>query len=264
MRIKHASLSVSGPVRPQNEDAISFWQPSSQAEWRNRGAIVILADGVGGQDRGEVASNTAATIACRAFCEGRTGAAPGQLLFEIFNAANIAVFDANIKSNGKAGKMATTLTVSIFRHNEVNVGHVGDCRVYLVQQGRIRRLTNDHSYAGVQLKLGLITVEDAINSPLRSVLTRSLGQEPTVRADYHTAQVSAGDVLVQCCDGLWTKINDGEIQSIVARMTPEDACRELVTLAERRGADDNLSVQVVQIEAIERLSYYRGVPTYQK
>jgi serine/threonine-protein kinase len=264
MRIKHASLSVPGPVRPHNEDAISFWQPSTDADWRSRGAVVILADGVGGQDFGEIASNTASTIACRAFCEGRTGAEPGQLLYEMFNAANIAVYDANLKSHGKTGKMATTLTVSIFRHNEVNVGHVGDCRVYLVQQGRIRRITNDHSYAGVQLKLGLITVEDALNSPLRSVLTRSLGQEPVVRADYHTAQVSAGDILVQCCDGLWTKITDGEIQSIVTRLSPEEACRELVALAERRDADDNLSVQVVQVTAIERLSYYRGVPTYQK
>jgi serine/threonine-protein kinase len=125
-------------------------------------------------------------------------------------------------------------------------------------------MTNDHSYAGVQLKLGLITVEDAVNSPLRSVLTRSLGQEPVVRADYHTATVTSGDVLVQCCDGVWTKLNDGEIQSVATRLEPEEACRELVNMAERRGADDNLSVQVVKIEAVERLSYYRGLPTYQK
>jgi serine/threonine-protein kinase len=136
--------------------------------------------------------------------------------------------------------------------------------VYLVQQGHIRRVTNDHSYAGVQLKLGLITVEDALNSPLRSVLTRSLGNEPIIRADYHTAQVTPGDVLIQCCDGVWAKINEGEIQNLVGRLQPDEACREIITLAERRGADDNLSVQIVRIDAIERLSYYRGLPTYQK
>jgi serine/threonine protein phosphatase PrpC len=264
MRIKYASLSVSGPVRPHNEDAISFWMPRNAADWRSRGAVAILADGVGGQDRGEVASNTAATVACKAFCNGKPSAAPGQLLFEMFNAANIAVFDANLKGRDGSGKMATTLTVSIFRHNEVHIGHVGDCRVYLIQQGRIRRLTNDHSYAGVQLKLGLITVEDALNSPLRSVLTRSLGPEPTVRADYHNVQVTSGDMVVQCCDGVWTQMNDGEILNLVSRMPPEDACREMVSLAERRGADDNLSVQIMQIEVVERLSYYRGIATYQK
>jgi serine/threonine protein phosphatase PrpC len=264
MRVKQASLSVSGPVRPHNEDAVSSWIPDSETEWRNRGAVVILADGVGGQDRGEIASNLAATVACKTFCSGRQSAEPGQLLFQIFSAANLAVYDANLKSNGKAGKMATTLTVSIFRHNEVNIGHVGDCRCYIVQQGRIRRLTNDHSYAGVQLKLGLITVEDALNSPMRSVLTRSLGNEPMVRADYHTAQVHAGDIVLQCCDGLWAKVTEGEIQDLVMKLTPEEACRELVNLAERRAADDNLSVQIVRIESIERLSYYRGLPTYQK
>jgi serine/threonine protein phosphatase PrpC len=263
MRIKHASLSVSGSVRPHNEDAVTHWQPQSEADWRGRGAVVILADGVGGQERGEIASHTAATVACEVFCQRKPGVAPGQLLFEMFNAANLAVFDANLKTP-KSGKMGTTLTVSIFRNNEVNIGHVGDCRVYLVQHGHIRRVTNDHSYAGVQLKLGLITVEDALNSPLRSVLTRSLGQEAMVRADYHTAQVSPGDVLIQCCDGIWAKINDGEFQNLVGRLPPEEACREIVNLAERRGADDNLSIQIVRIEAIERLSYYRGVPTYQK
>jgi len=263
MQVKYASLSVPGPVRPHNEDSISWWAARTEADWRARGAIAILADGVGGQDRGEVASSTAATTACKHFCECRPGLAPGQILFEIFNAANLAVYDANL-SERDHGKMATTLTVSIYRHNEVHIGHVGDCRVYLIQQGYIRRLTNDHSYAGVQLKLGLITVEDALNSPLRSVLTRSLGQEPTVRADYHSTVVSAGDFVVQCCDGVWTKITEGEIQQIVDKLPPEDACRELISLAEKRGADDNLTVQVVRIESVERLSYYRGLPTYQK
>jgi serine/threonine-protein kinase len=181
----------------------------------------------------------------------------------MFNAANLAVFDANQRTPTE-GRMATTMTVSIYRHNEVHIGHVGDCRVYLVQQGRIRRLTNDHSYAGVQLKLGLITVEDALNSPLRSVLTRSLGQEPVIRADYHSVTVGAGDTIIQCCDGVWAKITEGEIQNLVGRMAPEDACREIVSLAERRSADDNLSVQIIRIDGVERLSYYRGVPTYQK
>ncbi|HUB25384.1 MAG TPA: protein kinase [Tepidisphaeraceae bacterium] len=265
MEIKYASLSVAGPVRPHNEDAVGFWQPSNQADWRSRGAVVVLADGVGGQDRGEIASSTARDAVCKVFCGCRPGTPPGQLLFEMFNAANIAVFDDNIHagSNG-GGKMATTLTVSIFRHNEVNIGHVGDCRVYLIQQGHIRRITNDHSYAGVQLKLGLVTLEDSVNSPLRSVLTRSLGQEPTVRADYHTVVVNAGDALVQMCDGMWVKVTEGEIQSIVGRLPPEEACKELVSLAERRGADDNLSVQVVHVTSVERISYYRGLPTYQK
>lgn len=190
-------------------------------------------------------------------------AAPTQVISQMFSAANIAVYDQNLKQSG-VGRMATTMTVSLFRHNEVNIGHVGDCRVYLVQQGRIRQVTNDHSYAGVQLKLGLINVQEAANSEMRSVLTRSIGQEPTLRVDFHTITVSRGDVIVQMCDGVWTQLTEGEIAEIVTKQTPEEACKSLVTMAERRGADDNLSVQVIQVRGVERLSYYRGRPTFQK
>src|SRR5581483_1851443 len=159
MEIAYASLSTAGPVRPHNEDCIAFWQPTNgdESEWRGRGALVVLADGVGGQERGEVASRMACDAAVEAFTTAKPGAAPNQVLFQMFNAANIAVYDANLKNRHAGGKMATTLTACIYRHNEVTIGHVGDCRVYLVQQGRIRRVTNDHSYAGVQLKLGLVT-----------------------------------------------------------------------------------------------------------
>ncbi len=205
----------------------------------------------------------ACQTAVKAFLESKPLASPTQTLFQIFSAANIAIYDQNVKHNG-AGRMATTMTVSLFRHNEVNIGHVGDCRVYVIQQDRIRRVTNDHSYAGVQLKLGLINVDEAMSSQMRSVLTRSVGQEPTIRVDYHTINVHRGDIVVQMCDGMWSQITEGEIYETVTKQSAEEACKSLVRLAERRGADDNLSVQVIQVQAIERLSYYRGLPTFQK
>jgi serine/threonine protein phosphatase PrpC len=263
MLITYASISTEGPVREQNEDCITCWLPKDQEDWRSRGAITILADGVGGQDRGEVASKMACDAAVKSFLEAKPLAVPTQTLAQIFNAANIAIYDENAKHNG-TGRMATTLTACIFRHNEVNIGHVGDCRVYVIQQGRIRRVTNDHSYAGVQLKLGLINVDEMMSSQMRSVLTRSVGQEPTIRVDYHTINVHRGDIIVQMCDGMWTQITEGEIYEAATKQLPEEACKSLVKLAERRGADDNLSVQIIQVQAIERLSYYRGLPTYQK
>jgi serine/threonine-protein kinase len=263
MQISYGALSTEGPVRPNNEDSIAFWQPKSEADWRNRGAIAVLADGVGGQSQGEVASKLASEAVLKVFLESKPLAPPAQILFQMFAAANIAVYDQNVKHNG-AGRMATTLTVSLFRHNEVNVGHVGDCRVYAIQQGRIRRVTNDHSYAGVQLKLGLITVQEAMNSEMRSVLTRTVGQEPVIRVDYHTINVHGGDIIVQMCDGMWSQLTEGEILEVVQKQPAEEACKMLVRMAERRGADDNLSIQVVQVQAIERLSYYRGLPTFQK
>jgi serine/threonine protein phosphatase PrpC len=263
MLITYAALSTAGPVRDQNEDCITCWQPKNQEEWRSHGAIAILADGVGGQARGEVASQMACDTAMKTFMEAKPLAAPNQTLYQMFVAANVAIYDQNIK-HSTVGRMATTMTISLFRHNEVNIGHVGDCRVYAIQQGRIRRVTNDHSYAGIQLKLGLITVDEAMSSQMRSVLTRTVGQEPTIRADYHTISVHRGDIIVQMCDGMWTQLTEGEIYDVVSKQSPQDACKTLTMMAERRGADDNLSVQIIQVQAIERLSYYRGLPTYQK
>jgi serine/threonine protein phosphatase PrpC len=264
MQIGYAFYSTEGPVRPHNEDSVAFWQPVDPADWRTRGALVVLADGIGGQDRGEVASRLACDTAIKTFTESDEGVAPNQLLFRVFTASNLAIYDQNLSDRYGAGRMATTMTACLFRHNEVTIGHVGDCRVYLLQDGQIRRLTNDHSYAGVQLKLGLVNVQEAASSEFRSVLTRSVGQEPTIRVDVHVAQVRPGDVIVQCCDGVWSKITEGEILSVASKMAPAEAARELVRLAEKRNADDNLTAQVVRVEGIERLSYYRGLPTYQK
>src|SRR6185312_9017043 len=263
MELVYAGLSSAGPVRQNNEDCLEFWQPQTPEEWRTRGAVAILADGVGGHGHGEVASRLACERARGAFLESKPGATPNQLLWQMFNNANVAVYDAGMDARAE-GRMLTTLTISIYRNNEVSIGHVGDCRVYAIQQVRIRRVTSDHSYAGVQLKLGIVTVEEAANSQLRSVLTRSVGQDAMIRIDTHTVVVNRGDKLVQCTDGLWCFVTEREIYDIVCKNPPDEACKRLIDLATKRGGDNNLTVQVIGIEGVERLSYYRGVPMYQK
>jgi serine/threonine-protein kinase len=263
MQIRYSSLSVAGPVRTKNEDCVGAWEPVDQAERRTRGYLLALADGVGGQARGEVASRLAVDVALREFKSAAPGTAPNQVIWKIFNAANLAIYDEVLKAPA-AGKMATTLLAGIFRNNELTVGHVGDCRLYLFQDGRLRRLTNDHSYAGVQLKLGLITVEEAKNSPNRSLLTRSVGQEPMIRVDYHRILLNRGDRILQCCDGLYSCVTEGEIFNLLSKLDPEQACRELVGLAERRLSDDNISCQIAHVDAVEKLSFYGGRKFYEK
>ena len=264
MRIRHAHLSTEGSARENNEDSVACWEPDAVQQWRSHGALVVIADGMGGQVRGEVASRMACDRMVAHFTAAPPLADPGQVVRDGIAAANLAVYDDNMNRQRDWGRMATTLTACLFRNDEVTVGHVGDCRVYLVQQGRIRQLTADHSYAAVQQKLGLISAHEAADSEHRSVLTRSVGNDPFVRADVTSAKVQVGDVVVQCCDGLWSKVTDGEILSVVTRLPPEEACRELVRLAEKRFADDNLTVQVVQVVDIERRSNYRGPPAYWK
>jgi serine/threonine-protein kinase len=263
MQIRYSSLSVVGPVRTNNEDCVASWEPPDEPERRARGSVLIMADGVGGQARGEVASHLAAETSLKEFLAAAPGTAPNQVLWKMFNAANIAVYDDSIK-HATQGRMATTLLISIFRNNELAVGHVGDCRLYLFQEGRLRRLTNDHSYAGVQLKLGLITVEEAKNSPNRSLLTRSVGQDPMIRVDYHRVVLNRGDRVLLCTDGLYSCVTEGEIFNAVSKLEPEAACKELVNLAERRMGEDNISCQIAHVEAIEKLSFYGGKAIYER
>ncbi len=263
MQIRYSSLSVVGPVRKNNEDYVGAWEPPGEVERRTRGYVLALADGVGGQARGEVASQMAVTTVLREFENAAPGTAPNQVIWKMFNAANLAIYDDTMRNPSK-GKMATTLLVAIFRNNEVTIGHVGDCRLYLFQDGRLRRITNDHSYAGVQLKLGLITVEEAKNSPNRSLLTRSVGQEPMIRVDYHRILLNRGDRVLQCTDGLYSCVTEGEIFNAITKLEPDAACRMLIDLVERRMGEDNISCQIAHVDAVEKLSYYGGREIYEK
>ncbi|HTP64736.1 MAG TPA: protein kinase [Geobacteraceae bacterium] len=263
MELTYAELSSPGPARENNEDFVGFWQPDTLEEKRGRGAVAALADGVGGLARGEVASRMAVETVLKEFREASEGKTPQQLINQVFNTANLAVYDKGMEEHGKA-RMATTLAVVVLRNNEIVVGNVGDSRVYLVRKAEIQQLSTDHSYVGMQQKFGLISEQDAKTSEHRNILTRSVGQEPVIRVDVEGSTVYKGDRVVLCSDGLYAHVADSEIADIVSRYSPAQACRQLVALAEQRGTDDNLSVQVLQINDVEEISYYRGTPMYYK
>jgi serine/threonine protein phosphatase PrpC len=254
MLLSVVSQSSTGPKRDRNEDCLGYWQPSDQDERIRRGAVAVIADGLGGLQHGEVASRLAVETALAAFQGADLTTPPKALLHQIFSRANLVIFEAGMQDPDRHG-MATTLTVCIFRDRELHIGHVGDSRVYLVRQEQIRRLTDDHSYTGLQLKLRLITEHEARASNLRSMLTRSVGSDPMISCDYRRLKLMSRDRLVLCTDGLYAFINDGEIAEGVDRLNLDEICPYLVALAERRGTDDNLSVQVVQVDRLNEPKY---------
>ncbi len=261
MKITYGALSSTGPVRPHNEDFVLFWEPDTEQARTARGAVSLVADGVGGQGFGEVASRLAIETALKVFQDADPSTTDNQLLWRMFNAANLAVYDAGM-AHGGSDRMATTLTVSLFRRNEVAIGHVGDSRAYLVRQGTIKQLTSDHTYVAMQVKMSLISKQDAASSELRGLLTRSIGANPTVQVDYARAVLRSGDIVVQCTDGLHGCVTENEIKDLVSRMPPAAACEQLTQLAEKRGSEDNVSVQVLRVENVQRVGYYRGAVAY--
>jgi serine/threonine-protein kinase len=263
MELTYGELSSAGTVRPKNEDYVGFWQPDSLEDKRSRGTIAVLADGVGGQGRGDVASRLAVEEALKVFREAKGDISPQQLVTQVFNAANIAVFNKS-SENPADKRMATTLAVALFRNDHVTVGNVGDTRVYLARKAEIKQVSTDHSYVAMQRKFGLISEDEAKRSENRFILTRSVGQEPVIRVDIEDVAVQKGDHIILCSDGLHSVVANGEICEIVGRYAPPAACRQLVALAEQRGTDDNVSAQVIQIDEIEAVGYYRGVQMFHK
>lgn len=149
--------------------------------------------------------------------------------------------------------MGSTLTALAVSGREVAIGHVGDSRCYLVRQGQAAQLTADHSRVGEMLRMRLITAEQAARHPARSMLTRSLGTDPTVQADLIRHPAEIGDTYVLCSDGLWDSVGRAEIAEIVAGDTEAgtaaaaQATAALIELALKRDAPDNVTVVVIRL-----------------
>lgn len=261
MDFTYAELSSSGPVRSNNEDFVGWHRCETLEERRSKGAVIIIADGVGGHGGGEIASQLAVTTAIEQFIQEKTNVNPKTILSRIFDQANMAVYDLGMKDRTQ-GRMATTMTISLLRNDEMTIGHVGDCRTYLVRRGKIQRLTSDHSYVGMQLKMGLISEREAMTSDLRSMLTRTVGQNMSVAPDFSTVKIYKDDVIVQCSDGLHGWVTDAEICEAISLYQPKDACRFLLDLSIKRKCEDNVTLQVLRMDKIEHVGFYRGMPFY--
>lgn len=259
--VEFAQFSDPGKVRTHNEDYLGHVAPANPAQARTRGWLFALADGVGGQELGEVASRTAVEALVAGFREAVAGELPAALLTRLVKAANSLVFERGHSTGPVGPPMATTLVTCILRFDRAVVAHVGDSRCYLVRRGRASALTRDHTVAGEQVRLGVLSESEAAESPTRHVLSRSLGNEMFVNAEISENQIFAGDVLVLCSDGLHGAVRAPEMADLVKPHDPlPTAAENLVALANQRDGSDNISVQLIRIRGVERIGMYRGRP----
>ena len=268
--LEFAELSDAGLSRGHNEDFVGHVLPASPAQVQSQGWLFALADGVGGQEKGEVASRLAVETVLAGFRKIPKGIMHVSLLPKLAQEANHAVFDQGHADNGRAdperpdpgvGRMASTVVLCALRFDSAVVAHVGDSRCYLMRQGKLNSLTRDHTIVDEQVRLGLISKEDAAEHVNRHVLTRSLGHELFVAADTSTVSILPGDLLLLCSDGLHGYVPDAAIQWILGS-TPnlKEAAAKLVEAANAAGGHDNVSVQLVRVKTVERMGLYRGRP----
>lgn len=261
MQLVVASRSDQGPVRENNEDVVAFWEPESVDDKRERGALAIIADGVGGSAKGDVASRLAVDTALATFRELKGELSLNSILWQMVNRANLAVYDASLTDPAGEGSMQTTLTAVVLRNNQIGIAHVGDCRVYHIRHGSAKCLTSDHTFISFQDR---IAPQVQGNSPLRGGLSRSVGKDAIVPIDFAYAHVEAGDYILMCTDGVHVFLTEREIAEIVTHATPAEACDTILKLAVTRGTEDNITLQICRIDRVQQVDYYRGTPVYRE
>jgi len=233
-----------GRQRSNNEDAVALDHDMK---------LAVLADGMGGYNAGEVASNMATSFIRTELgrwlreAQGHASEAEVRRAMDIcVDNANRAIFNA-ANSNPQYAGMGTTLVVAVFRDNRLLVGHVGDSRAYRLRGGRLQQITRDHSLLQEQIDAGLITPEQAAFSANKNLVTRAVGVEDTVLLETHPHEVQAGDVYLMCSDGLSDMLDDaGMVQLLLASDSLDAGCRALIDAANDAGGKDNISVVLVR------------------
>jgi protein phosphatase len=236
LRVEDQSFRTdTGRQRSANEDSFFVRSP-----------IFVVADGMGGAQAGEVASKTAA----EAFDRDLPSGPPERFLRETIEAANREIHALAHDDPSRAG-MGTTITAAVLNQEseEVGIGHVGDSRAYRLRDGKLERLTRDHSLVEEMRRKGQLTDAQAEDHPQRSIITRALGPEPEVEVDVQTVRAAPGDVFLICSDGLTTMVDEEVIARLLGGATSmETAVAALVEEANRAGGRDNITALAFRLE----------------
>jgi protein phosphatase len=248
-----ASLSDIGLRRTNNQDSISIVPAGNELEWYRRGHLFMVADGMGAHAAGELASKLACNGVPHIYFKLADLAAPPALRQAITET------NANIHGRGKANAefqgMGTTCSVLTLLPQGAVVGHVGDSRVYRLRKHRLEQLTFDHSLVWEMGAAGQINSEQVPSYIPKNIITRSLGPHAEVRVDLEGPfPLDVGDTFLLCSDGLSGQVTDEEIGVLLDSLSPSEAVRTLVDLANLRGGPDNISVIVVRVKRPIKLS----------
>jgi len=235
-------LSDTGIVREINQDDYLVHQNGYQ--------MFLVADGMGGHSCGEVASQMAVDLVRRHASESMDqDVDPNKvigILYEAFHQANRKILEY-ADMNRECLGMGTTLTMIWVQKCYGVIGHVGDSRIYMLRNKELIQLTEDHSLVAELFRKGEITKEEALIHPQKHVITRAMGIDETIRADFIPVELQAGDELLLCTDGITNLICDDELRNMLMRVdSAKDTAKAMVNLANERGGHDNSTVMIVR------------------
>lgn len=242
--MEYSYISDCGLKRTTNED---YCHAQAIVKNGEEMGFFIVADGMGGHNKGEVASKMAVQEIKR-YIEGHVKESDINigdiklLISRAFYEANSRVYKKAISEEKFIG-MGTTLIASVIANKEVIIGNVGDSRAYIYSQNNLKQITTDNSYVQELLSRGIINSEEAKNHPKKNMITRAIGTDEIVKVDYYHEEISEGDYILLCTDGLTNMVSDMEIKNILESSNDtKDCCKRLVELANYKGGSDNITV----------------------
>lgn len=248
MNFKFHTQTDPGRTRENNEDSVAFDEPTR---------LAVLADGMGGYNAGEIASGMATAFIKSEMARWLSEVGQHAQGKEIRRALEICVDNANLSifsaanSNSHYSGMGTTLVVGVFQGTTLLLGHIGDSRCYRLRGRQFAQITKDHSLLQEQIDSGLLTLEQAATAPNKNLVTRALGVEDAVMLELNEYQVQPGDLYLMCSDGLTDMVDDAEISNILeGSSSMEQKADRLVSVANEHGGRDNITVLLVQVDAI--------------
>ena len=248
LRLDVAQLTDVGRKREHNEDNMAYVIPKDLQVMATKGALFIVADGMGGHAAGEVASEIAVDTVSNAYYQS-DGDDVALSLLQAIRRANAAIHQRAAENMLRSG-MGTTCVAAVLRGNMAYIANVGDSRAYLVRNGQVKQISQDHSWVYEQVRAGLLTEDQARTHAQRNVITRSLGTQIEVEVDVFQEQMQEGDTLVLCSDGLSGLISDEELRRIVDQFVPQESVYHLVERANENGGPDNITAIVVRVQEV--------------
>lgn len=242
--LKVIILSDLGNIRTNNEDMGLFFKIADENIIREKGCMLMVADGMGGHQAGEVASKMASEIISREYFEQTNGTVEKNLA-AAFIQANKKIFEKSTSSQTHKG-MGTTCTVLVVIDQDIYFAHVGDSRAYIVKGDSIMQITTDQTYVQELVNSGEITAAEAAVHPKRNVLTNAMGTKPDMKVDTgkYKYRFENNDRLLLCSDGLYDYLNQEELKEILLQNSLKAAADKMIQEAKTRGGHDNITVVI--------------------
>ncbi|HEY3283828.1 MAG TPA: PP2C family serine/threonine-protein phosphatase [Armatimonadota bacterium] len=240
-----------GRARENNEDRFDFQEPERPGVLASRGCLYAVADGMGGHEAGQIASEVALKTFFRAYYADASSSVDGALRAAVRSAHSLVTDTARLVP-GRQG-MGTTLTAAAVIGDRLWVAQVGDSRAYLLRDGQLRQVTKDHSWVQEQVDRGAMSLQDALLSPYRNVILRCLGASDNPEPDIYQEPLQVGDHFLLCSDGLTGVVEDHMLAKVMAEEAPTVAACRLIDLANERGGPDNITVVILRIDALQPL-----------